>query len=311
MVVHEVQEVGHQFAERELRPEAGHDGQQPRVAAGENPQCLDRLRRPALARHLPPEGRAAAGIQRTQEQHPEEVVEGPAGIVYLVEPAGRARQQDNPGLVLERVAQLPSGIFVRYVPEHHVQVLDEQHQALAFAVREVLQGADTAVPEQPVVPDGPQLLESAPQIGAVVSSRRLIGQARQAFEPEFAGGRDFVALFREDHREEARGEPVVPDYLGFDPQQQARLAAAARPDDDLVRVGVSVAFPERFDDRIEFSGPHAKGRNELVVGQEPRIVFPGGHRPAPPLRHPSSMTGRKLPPQRFRHQSSRSPDVNR
>ena len=170
--------------------------------------------RPETVRHR---CRAVVRIEPVQRCRPEQVVEGKVSLVDLVEPAGCACQKEEPGIVLERLAQPPSRIVVRDVPEHHVQVLDDQDEAPAFAIRKILENAEAAVAERPVVPDLPQLLIGAVQVRAVVLARHLVRQTGQALEPEFAGGRHLVAFLREDDREEARRQIGIPTYLGRDP----------------------------------------------------------------------------------------------
>ena len=84
-------------------------------------------------------------------------------------------------------------------------------------VCEVLEDAEAAVAERPVVLDLPQFLVGAVQVRAIVLARRPVGEAGQAFEPEFPGGRDLVAFLGKDDWEEARGQAGVPAYLGRDP----------------------------------------------------------------------------------------------
>ena len=115
------------------------------------------------------------------------------------------------------MAQLPSRFRTADVPEQHVQVLDHQDEPLAVPVCEVLEDAEAAVAERPVVLDLPQFLVGAVQVRAIVLARRPVGEAGQAFEPEFAGGRDLVAFLGKDDREEAYREAVVPTYFGRDP----------------------------------------------------------------------------------------------
>ena len=161
MVVDQVEEIRHQLAERQIRAEPGHDRQQPRAAACENPQRLDRLRRPRLPRHGLPQGCAAFRAQGMQLDHPEELVKRFLRVVHLVEPAGRARQQNDPRFGLQRLPQPPTRIVVAHVPEHHVQVLDDQHEALLFPVGKVLQHPEAPILQRPVVMYGAQLLEGA------------------------------------------------------------------------------------------------------------------------------------------------------
>ena len=245
-------------------------------------------------------------------------------VVDLVEAAGRAREQDDPRLGLEGLAQPPSRLpRIRHVPEHHVQVLDHQHQPLALPVREVEEGGEAAFAEGPVVANGAQVLDGQPQIGAALPVRRLVGQAGQALQPELPGGPDLVALLREDDGEEAGRQRDVPAHLRRDPQEQARLPAAARADHDLVRVRASGAFAQHLDDGFELARPHAERGHQLVVAEEPGVVLPGGrsgrgsghgHRrvlragPAPDDADADDAPNR---PYRTRHQSSSRPETKR
>ena len=239
--------------------------------------------------------------------------------VDFVESAGRAREQDDPRLGLERLPQPPSGFpGVRHVPEHHVQVLDHQHQPLVLPVREIQESGEAALAKRPVVADGAQILDGQAQVGAVLPLWRLVREAGQTFQPELPGAGDLVALLREDDGEEGGRQPGIPAHLGRDPQEQARLPAAARADHDLVLVRASGALAQHLDDRIELARPHAERRDQLVVGEEPRVVLPGGrsgHGHRRVLR-----SGRPAPgdageaanrPYRTRHQSSSRPETKR
>ena len=110
--VNQIEKIVHEFAKREVRPEAGHDCQQPRAAAGEDPQRLHHLRRAALAGHRLPKSRAFVLPEWAQRKHPEQVVQRLVWLVYLLEPTRRACQKENPGLSLERMTQLPPHILV-------------------------------------------------------------------------------------------------------------------------------------------------------------------------------------------------------
>ena len=125
-------------------------------------------------------------------------------------------------------------------------------------VREVLECTETAVREHPVVRYLPQFFAREVQIRAVFPARCLVGQMREAFEPELAGAGNLVALLRENHREETGGEVGISPYLRRDPQQEARLAAAARAENELVNVRVSRTLANYFHERFELAGPHAE-----------------------------------------------------
>ena len=134
-----------------------------------------------------------------------------------------------------------------------------------------------------IVSDRSELPCRLAQIRAVLLGSRLIGELGQTLKPELASGRDFVALLSETNREQAAGEFGIAADLGGDAEQQGRLAAAARSDDDLVLVRVSGAAPEGFDDRLELVSPHAERRYEFVLGQESRVELTRryGHRFVP------------------------------
>ena len=308
MVIDQIEQVGHEIAEGPPRAETGHDREQSRAAAGEDFQRTNRLARGTPAGRRFPQNGAFFRVERAQGERPEQVVQGMVRVVDLVEAAGRAREQDDPRLGLKDFSQPPSRVRIRHVPEHHVQVLDHQHEPLAFPVREVQQSAETPIAERPVVADGAQVFEGAAQVGAALPPRRLVGQAGQAFQPELPGGGNLVALLREDDGEEGGRQPGIPAHFRRDPQEQARLSAAARADDDLVRVRASGAFAEHLHDRLELAHPHAKRCHQLVVVEEAGVVLPGGghgHRPA--LRAGPA----PAPPYRTRHQSSSRPETKR
>ena len=64
MVIHQIEQFGHQLAEGPPRPEPGHDREQPRAAAGEDLQRADRLARAVLAGHRLPQFGAFLRIER-------------------------------------------------------------------------------------------------------------------------------------------------------------------------------------------------------------------------------------------------------
>ena len=76
------------------------------------------------------------------------------GMVDFVEAACRASEQDDAQLILEDLAQPPAGVPIHHVSEHHVQVLDHQHQSLALAVGEVQQGGEATLAKHLVVLSG-------------------------------------------------------------------------------------------------------------------------------------------------------------
>ena len=179
-------------------------------------------------------------------------------VVDFVKPACRACQEDYAWLALKRMAQQPSFLLVRHVFEHHVQVLDDQHETPFFAIRELLQGTQAPLPERPVISYAPEFIESAAQVWLAFPARCLACQAGQTFEPELANRSDLIALLREHHREEPRREVIVPANLCGDPQQEARLAAAASSDHDLMNVCIPAAFAQHFQNRFVFFDPNAE-----------------------------------------------------
>ena len=104
------------------------------------------------------------------------------------------------------------------------------------------------------------------QVWGIFTFRRLVGQARQALQPELAGGAHLVALLGEDDGEEASRQVGVAAHFRGNAQQQARFAAAARADDDLVLVRVARTRTQRLDQRLELVRPYAERRHQLVVG---------------------------------------------
>ena len=65
VLVHQVQQFGHELTESESGAEAGHDGEQPGAAARENFQRSDRTARSGLARHLFPQNGAFVRGERS------------------------------------------------------------------------------------------------------------------------------------------------------------------------------------------------------------------------------------------------------
>ena len=62
VVVDKIHDVCHEFAKRQFRAEAGHDGEPPGVPARQNPQRPDRFWRPFSSRHrLPQDGALFCG----------------------------------------------------------------------------------------------------------------------------------------------------------------------------------------------------------------------------------------------------------
>ena len=150
------------------------------------------------------------------------------------------------------------------------------------------------------------------QVGGILSVRCLIGQAGQALQPELTGGAYFVAFLREDDGEETVRQIGISAHLRSNAQEQARLAAATRADDDLVRVRAAGAIAQHLDHRLELARPYAERRHQFVVAEESGVVLPtgtNGHRWA--LRASSTLGDAdeaRERPYRTRHQSSSRPD---
>ena len=187
-------------------------------------------------------------------------------MIDFVEATRRAGEQDDARFILEDLAQPPACITIHHVSEHHVQVLDHQHQPLALAVGEIQQGGEATLAERPVVVNGSQVGKRGVEVRRILPFRGLDGQAGQALEPELAGSAHLVALLGEDDGEEASRQVGIAAHFRGNAQQQARLAAAARADDDLVLVRVARTRAQRLDQRLEFVRPYAERRYQLVVG---------------------------------------------
>ena len=123
-------------------------------------------------------------------------------IVDLVESARCARKQHDPRLGLENLAQPPARVLVHHVPEHHVQVLDHQHEPLALAIRKIEQGRQAAVLQRLVIVNGAQLVVGTMQVRAIFPVWRLDSETGQAFQPELSRRGHLVALLGEHNRKE-------------------------------------------------------------------------------------------------------------
>ena len=95
----------------------------------------------------------------------------------------------------------------------------------------------------------------------------------QGFEPELATGRNAVRFFSECNREEAAGQVMVPAQLGGNPQQESRLPAASRTDHQHVRVRWSRASAHGLDHGAELWATDPKTIHQLIVREEPGVVF--------------------------------------
>ena len=197
---------------------------------------------------------------------PELVVQGMLRVVDLVKPACGACEQNDPRLGLEGVPEPPPRVRVGHVPEHHVQVLDHQHEPLALAIGKILQSAEAAIAEHSVVTNRAELLTGSAQVGVSVPAGRLDRQSRKRFQPELSRGGDLVALLREDDGKEVRLQYRIPAHLGRNAEEETRLPAAARSNHDLMGVRASRALTQHLDDRFELVCPHAERRHQLVVG---------------------------------------------
>ena len=200
VVIDQIEQIGHQVAKGATRSETGHDHNEAGVATGQDLQRPNCLGPSIVARHRLPQHGALLWVEWAQLKHPEQVVQGLVRVVDLVEPASRTRNQDDPGLGLENLAQPPSCILVGHVPEHHVQVLDQQHEPLALTIREIEQGSKATVLQHPVVANSAQFVIGAMQVRAAFPVWRLDGETRQTFQPELPLRGNLVALFRENNR---------------------------------------------------------------------------------------------------------------
>ncbi|MCY3847005.1 MAG: hypothetical protein OXH69_26085, partial [Acidobacteria bacterium] len=296
MVIDQIEEIGHELAERSACAEAGHDRDQPRAPAGQDLQRADRPARGAATGHRLPQHGALLRVEGAQRAGSEKVVQRSIRVVDLVEAAGRAREHDDARFGLQRLAQPPSLIGVGHVPEQHVQVLGQQQEPLVLLVREVQQRPEATIGQRPIVADGSQLFDGAMQVGCVVSARRLRRQVGQTLQPEFPGGGDVVALLREHDREEARRQRGIPVQLGRDAQEHGRLPAATRADHELVGVRGSGTVAQDVDEQLELCRSHAVRRHELVVGEEAGVELASGRgHPSCSLRIRTPRDGDEVP----------------
>ena len=276
VVVDQIEQMRHEIAERQSSPEAGYDREQPRASAGKDLQRTNGWWCWTAAGHGLPQDRALVRVEGAQRADPEEVVQGAVRVVDLVEAAGCAREHDDPRLGLQDLSQPPPRVPIGHIPEQHVQVLDQQHEALAVPIGEVQQRAETTIGQLLVVADCAQLLDRAVQIGGVFPARGLSCQIGETLQPELTCRPDLVALLREGDREIARRQRRVPPCFRRDAQKQARLPAAARADHDLVRVRVSGALAQNLDEHLELRRSHAVRPHELIVGEKPRVELARG-----------------------------------
>ena len=103
--------------------------------------------------------------------------------VDLVKPAGRAAEQDDPWLSLERLAELPADIWIAHVREEHVEVLDDKQEARVMMIGEVEQRAEASFSQCVIViRDSPEIVVGQPEARLLIG-RSLVRQAAETFQP--------------------------------------------------------------------------------------------------------------------------------
>ena len=95
--VDKVEEVLHEVAEGAVGAEAGDDGEEAWIAAGEDFEWANGLRRRAPGGNGLPKRMAFGGSEWSQRDGPKEVVESVVRAVNFVEAAGGAAEQDEAG----------------------------------------------------------------------------------------------------------------------------------------------------------------------------------------------------------------------
>ena len=167
-------------------------------------QWADSVLGRCFTRNLRPERRALRRVEAFEGIRTQQVVEGVVRTVDLSEPARRAGDQNDPGLVLQGVAQSPSRILVHHVPKQHVEVLDDQDEPLPDRRRELGQRGERTKFEGLVVDRGLDILPGSAEVDA--SDRGcLISEMVEALQPELAAGGHAVAFLRQRNRKQSPG----------------------------------------------------------------------------------------------------------
>ena len=147
--VDQLEQIVHKFMQRPPCAELSDNRDQTRAPTRE---YLQRTYLPigrALAGDRLPEHTALCRVDGTQGDHAKEVIQGLIGAVDLIEAAGGASQQDDPGFGLERFSEPPACVAVHHVPQHHVEIFHQEHEPFAHVVRKIEQDSETVLGEGP------------------------------------------------------------------------------------------------------------------------------------------------------------------
>ncbi len=109
-------------------------------------------------------------------------------VAHLIKPTCCTCKENNTRFGLQYLSQSPACVPVTYIPEHHVQILDNQDNAPVLLVGKIQQCAKTPIFQRPIVLDRSQILNSVPQVDFTILVERLLGQPRQALQPKLPGG---------------------------------------------------------------------------------------------------------------------------
>ena len=236
VVIDERHQIFHQAAQGAVTRESRNNDQQAGAAAREDLQGPDFAVAPLVAGDRAPQAPAGFSVQRLQGDRPEQFEERLARIVQRREAAGGGGQQHDSGLRLQRLAQPPAEIGIRWTAEC-LKVLDHEDQPPVEEFGRFEDGGARALGQFALAPAGFQVgmgIAQFPRESRVVD---LLRQVEQRFEPEVGETEDLVTFLHEPHRQQAPGERFVGPNLGCDARQQHGLAPAAWRDDQDMLAG--------------------------------------------------------------------------
>ena len=236
VVIDERHQLFHQAAQGAVPRESRDDDQQAGAAACEDLQGPDFAVAPLVAGDRVPQAPAGFSVQRLQRDLPEQFEERLAHIVQRREAAGGGSQQHDPGLRLQRLAQPPAEIGIRWTAEC-LKVLDHEDQSPVEEFGRFEDGGARALGQFALAPAGFQVGMGIAQFLRESRVVDLLRQVEQRFEPEVGETEDLVTFLHEPHRQQAPGERFVGPNLGCDARQQHGLAPAAWRDDQDMLAG--------------------------------------------------------------------------
>ena len=254
MVVDQADQIFHQLVQGAMLREPCDDDQESRVAAGQDLERPDLPSAHRVAADRQPQTSALFGIQRFQLDDSEQLEEWLPRVVQPLEATGGGSEQDDLGLRLQRLAELPSEIFI-HVSAQGLQVLDHQDNLPSQPIGRI-QGSRASVIFQLLpAPPGRQIGVRIPELlrSFRIGLANLPCEVEQRFEPEVAQIEDLLALLHEPDRQQLFRELPVGAQLRSNARQQHGFSASARRhEQDVLARWRSDVSTEDFEHDAEF-----------------------------------------------------------